>query len=58
MTVAESESGIRITTDTPYVALTGKQWGVCREDFGGNWPRYNGTPLYIILVLVKFSTNM
>ena len=31
ITVAESESDIRITTDTPYLALTGELWGVYCE---------------------------
>ena len=47
ITAAESESDIRITTDTPYLALTGELWGVCCEDLGENWPRYNGTALYV-----------
>ena len=47
MTVAESESDIRITRNAPYLALTGKLWSVYCEDFGGNWPRYNGTTLYL-----------
>ena len=34
--MAESESDIRITTDTPYYC----------EDLGENWSRYNGTVLY------------
>ena len=46
ITVAESQSDIRITTDTPYLALTGELWGVYCEDLGENWPRYNGTALY------------
>ena len=45
--VVESESDIRIITDIPYLALTGELWGVYCEDFGGNWPRYNATGLYI-----------
>ena len=45
MTVAEGESDIRITRDTPYFALTGELWGVNCEDFGENEPRYNGTAL-------------
>ena len=32
ITVAESESDIRITTDNPYHALTGELWGVYYED--------------------------
>ena len=31
ITVAESESDFRITTDTPYLALTGMLWGVYGE---------------------------
>ena len=44
--MAKSESDIRITTDTPYLALTGELWGVYCEDLGENWSRYNGTALY------------
>ena len=36
ITVAESESDIRVITDTPYYC----------EDLGENWPRYNGSVLY------------
>ena len=32
ITVAESESDIRITADTPYLALTGELWGVYCDD--------------------------
>ena len=46
ITVLETESDIRITTDTPYLALTGELRGVYFKDFGENWPRYNGTALY------------
>ena len=38
ITVAESESDIRITTDTPYLALMGKLWTVYCEGVGDNWP--------------------
>ena len=44
--MAESESDIRITTDTPYRALTEELWGVYCEELEENWPRYNGTALY------------
>ena len=44
--VAESKSYIRITTDTPYLALTGELWGVYCEDFGENWQRYDGTAMH------------
>ena len=48
ITVAESESDIRVTTDTSYRALTGELWGVYWEEFGENRPRYNGTALYLM----------
>ena len=47
ITVTESESNTRITTDTPYLAPTGELWGVHCEDFGENWPCYDSTVLYI-----------
>ena len=46
-TVAESESDIRITTDTPYYLGEGELWGVYYEDFGENWPRNYGNAQYI-----------
>ena len=45
--VSESESDIRITTETPYLTLTGELWGVYCEDLGENLPLYNGTALYM-----------
>ena len=48
ITVAEGELDIRITTDTPYLALTGELWVIYCEDLGKDWPRYNGTALYVI----------
>ena len=47
ITVAEKESDIRITKDTPYLALTGELWGVYCKGLGENGPRYNGTALYL-----------
>ena len=43
-----SRSSVRfnLTTDTPHLTLTGELWGIYYEDFGENWPRYNGTALY------------
>ena len=40
---AGSESDIRITTDTPYIALTGELWGIYGENLRENWPRCNRT---------------
>ena len=47
MTVAESESDIRIVKYTPYIAFTGELWVVFCEDFRENWPRYNDIALYM-----------
>ena len=55
--MAGSESDIRITTGTPYLALTGELWGVYCEDFGENRPRYNGTALYVVLIISFMITN-
>ena len=46
ITVAESESDFKITTDTPYLTLTGELWGVCCEDLGENWQRYRHHETY------------
>ena len=35
------------TKDTPYLTLMGELWGVFREYYGENWPRYNSTALYL-----------
>ena len=48
MAMAERKSNIRLTKDTPYLALTGELWGVICEDFGENWTRYNGTTLHCL----------
>ena len=45
--MAESESDLRITTDTPYLPLTGELWDVYWTKFRENWPRYNGPALYL-----------
>ena len=37
----------------PIASLTGELWGVCCEDFGENWLRYNGTALYIVFLKIK-----
>ena len=65
MTVAKPRSDFKLTTDTPYLAITGELWGFCCKDMRGNWPRYNGTALYfasalqnLIHVLVKTRINL
>ena len=44
--MAESKSNIRLTKDTPYLALMGKLPGVLCEDFGKNLLHYNSTAPY------------
>ena len=56
ITVAESESDVRITTVTPYLALTDELWGVYCEEFGENWPRYNGPALYFVISVTPWGT--
>ena len=53
MTAAKHKSDFKLTTDTPYLALTGKLWGVCGEEFWENWLRYNGTALYITFNVIE-----
>ena len=48
MTAAERVSDFNLITYTPHLALTGELWGIYCEDYGENWPRYNGTALYIL----------
>ena len=45
MAAAEHKSDTELRKDTPYLALTDELWGVCYEDFGENWLRYNGASL-------------
>ena len=47
MTEAKCESEFEPTKDTPYLTLTGELWDAFCEDFGENWPCYNGTTLYL-----------
>ena len=49
MTVTEANDASEaiFRNDIPYLALTGKLWGVFCEDLGENWPNYNGTVLYM-----------
>ena len=42
--VAETESNVRITTDSPNLTITGELWGVYCGDFGKNWPYYIMAP--------------
>ena len=60
MTSAEHESDLKLTTDTPYLTLTGELWGVCCEEIGENWLHYNGTALYTIVLpqlLIVYLTS-
>ena len=51
MTAAEPKSDFKLTTDTLYLALTCELWGVYCEDLEENWPRFNGTALYMYDVI-------
>ena len=57
MTAAKHKSDLKLTADTPYLALTGELWGVCGEDFLENWPRYNGTALYLLNIIAKLNKD-
>ena len=46
MTAAELKSDFKLTTDTPYPALTDELWSVYCGHLGENWPRYNVAALY------------
>ena len=46
MTAAQRKSDFKITTHTPYLALTGELWDVYCEDLGDTWPHHKGTALY------------
>ena len=46
-----------IQKDTSYLALTGELWGVFCKYFGENWPRYNGTALYMFMFSLKNSAG-
>ena len=45
--MADYQSDAGSTKDAPYVALMGELWGVFCEYLWENWPRYNGTALYM-----------
>ena len=57
MIVAKLKSGFKLTTDTPYLALTGEIWYVYCGDLGENWPHYNGTALYMYHHLKKYFVS-
>ena len=47
VTESKQTSEFVYTTNPPNLALTNEVWGVYCEEFGENWPRYNGTALYL-----------
>ena len=47
MTEAKHNTDFELTLDTPYLTLTGEIWGIYRDYVEENWPRDNGTALYI-----------
>ena len=46
ITVADRISDLNLTIDIPHLALMGKVWGVCWENYLENWLRYNSTAVY------------
>ena len=53
---AEYQLVSELTKDTPYLALTGELWGVFCEYLWENLLCYNGTALYLFLLLT-LDTN-
>ena len=51
-------TGICIHNRHPYLTLTCELWGVYCSEFGENWPRYNGTALYSILLCWHCDNHM
>ena len=49
MAEAENELDLKLTKHTPYLALAGELWVVYCENWGGNWTRYNGIALYLVM---------
>ena len=49
MKASENKSDFELTKETSYLTLSPSRasYGVCCEDFGKNWPRYNGITLYL-----------
>ena len=45
MRAAENESDLKLTTDTPYLALMGQLWAVSWEEVTENLLSYNSTAL-------------
>ena len=57
MAVTECISNFELTTDTPYLILTDKLWSVYYENIEENWPRYNGTTLYIVYAIASWPNT-
>ena len=55
MTAAQYKADIELTKATPYIALTGELYGVCRKDFGENWPHFSDTVLFVLFQLHAFE---
>ena len=45
MIEADHKSEVRLTTDNPYLTLTGELWDVYCENIGEDWLRYNSSLL-------------
>ena len=49
---AEGKWYFEPSKDTPYLTLMNELLGVFYVEFGLNWPSYNGTPLYRVLLYI------
>ena len=56
MTGIENKSETILAKDTSYLALT-ELWCVFCNNFRWNWPRYNGTALYVVFVNVSLNVH-
>ena len=53
----EYQSDAGSTKDTPYLALTGEQWGVLCEYFLKNWARHHGTALCFHVMMSSYASS-
>ena len=57
MIAIERKSDFKLTTYTPYLALTGELWGIYYDNFQKKKTRYDGAALYTVLSLLVVISN-
>ena len=57
MAATERKLDFKLTTDTPYLALPAELWDVYYEHLDENWPRFNGTALHYIRLVILTLFN-